>query len=132
LGSIVTGSNIANDTQLTSAQTKTISTLPSIPPGIWILSFSFATYSDTVASTINNAGIFYNISTTTDTFTTAILSVETEKTNYTNVNSFPRVNGNVVVNVTSTTTYYLNVTMSFTGIARITTLNAFFKAIRIG
>ena len=131
MGSIVTGSHIGNDTQLSSAITKTISTLASIPPGIWILTFNFGTYSDTGASTTGNVGVIYNISTTLDTYTSAILLVETEKVNYTNVNTFPRVSGTTVVNVTSTTTYYLNVTMTFTGIARISTVNAYFRALRI-
>ncbi len=104
---------MANDTIIPTGTTKTISTLSSIPPGIWLLSFLVNCYPSTAVSTTNYQGIKYNISTTIDTFEFTLIS-GTEGINYSGATTLPSLTGSKVLTITSTTTYYLNVTIAYT------------------
>ena len=131
LGCVINGIFVANDTVLTSSFALTIATLASIPPGIWIFTFNGNTYPNGSVTTTNNYGVRFNISTVINTLG-SIFNVETDKNNYVNPVAFPIMAGTTCVTVTSTTTYYLNVIMSFSGDVRIATGGAFFRALRIG
>ena len=122
---------MANDTIIPTGTTKTISTLSSIPPGIWLLSFAVNCYPGTAVSTTNYQGIKYNISTTIDTFDFTLIS-GTEGINYSGATTLPSLTGSKVLTITSTTTYYLNVTIAYTA-GQVRTSNSIlsFTATRI-
>ena len=83
-------------------------------------------------STTNSNGLRMNISTAFNTFSTNILIIGSEGTNYINPTNFPSMSGTTCITITSTTTYYLNVSLSFSGDVRVSTTNAYFRALRIG
>ena len=128
---MITGTNVANNTIVSTGVTKSISSL-SITPGIWIVSFFVNCYPDTSATVTNYGGIRFNLSTTIDTFDTTILLSGTEGINYSNATVLPTVNGITPLNITSTTTYYLNATITYTsGPVRTSNTLTVFKATRI-
>ena len=132
MGCVITGANVANDTIITSGITLSIATLASIPPGIWLLSFNAFVYPNGNVTTTGANGVRYNISTALNTFNGGTLLIGSEPVNYVNPASFPNMSGIACVTITSTTTYYLNVTISFTGDIRVSTTNLYFKATRMG
>lgn len=129
---MIAGTFIANDSIVTNGTTLTTATLANVPPGIWILSFNASVYPNGSVSTNNNYGVRYNISTSVGVAGGNILNVGSEGTNYVNPIAFPSFNGITCVTVASTTTYFLNVSVGFTGDVRVGTSLSFFRATRIG
>ena len=131
---MITGTNIPDNTVIPSGSAKTISSL-SIPPGIWIVSYYSNVYPDGGSvSTSNYQGLRYNLSTTIDTFDFIALS-GSEGINYVNATVLPTIHGIIPLTISSTTTYYLNVSITYTGPGTIRSNNvniSKFKATRIG
>ena len=132
LGCVMTGAFVANDSVVPSGTTLTTATLSGVPPGIWILSFNAQVYPNGAVTTTNNLGVKYNISTIINTSGGSLLNVSSEGTNYVNPSAFPIFSGVTCLTITSTTTYYLNVTVTFSGDIRVGTGNSFFRAVRVG
>ena len=132
LGCVIIGTNVAADTIISSGTTKTISTL-SIPPGIWIVSFYVNCYPSIAVTTTNYQGIKYNLSTIINTFDFSILLSGTEGSNYSVATTLPSITGAMPLTITSTTTYYLNATITYTaGEVRTSGSLLSFKATRVG
>ena len=127
------GTFLNNNYVVTNGVTLSVATLASVPPGIWILTFNSQVYPVTTVTTSNISGVRYNVSTAINTFVAGILNVSTEGTNYSVVSALPTFNGTTCLTITTTTTYYLNVTITFnSGDVRLTDTCAFFRAVRIG
>ena len=132
MGCVLTGTLIANDSPLTNGITLSVATLASVPPGIWIFTSLVFIYPNGAVSTLDNFGVRTNMSTAINTGGGSLLQVTSEGTNYVNPVAFPKLNGTTCLTVTSTTTYYMNVTVQFSGDIRFAATGSFFKATRIG
>lgn len=101
-----------------------------LDPGSWIIS-AYCNISPSSITT-DNVGIRYSINTVTAVISTAYLLTGSEGVTYTSINTAPTLTGTAMVSITTTTTYYLNLTIGLlSGSATLGTVTHW-NAMRIG
>lgn len=111
LGYVKLGTVLASTTSITNGTTNIGSI--SLDPGSWIITANCGC-SPSGLTTSNNLGFRYSINITSGVLSNYLIIMGSEGTNYSTVNTSPSLSGSTSVSITSTTIYYLNLTVAFT------------------